>query len=131
MVEMKTKYTVTYERDEDGWWVATAKGLKGCHTQGKTLATARERIREAMGLFIDNASKVDIVDDVKLPPGTQVVVRAAVEALLESRRVAEVTKRVSTKAAKMLEHEGISRRDAAEIMGISHQRVQQIASRSH
>ena len=33
----KKKYTVTYERDEDGWWVAHIRGVKGCHTQGKNI----------------------------------------------------------------------------------------------
>lgn len=43
-------YKVTFERDEDGWWVATATDLPGCRTQGRSIAEARERIREAMAL---------------------------------------------------------------------------------
>ena len=40
---MKT-YHVTYERDESGWWVASVRGLRGCHTQGRTVDEARRRI---------------------------------------------------------------------------------------
>ena len=59
MVETMKRYTVRYERDEGGWWVATVPRIRGCHTQGRTLDQARRRIREAMALFIDNAERVD------------------------------------------------------------------------
>src|SRR5687767_2512437 len=45
-------YRVTYERDPAGWWVAAVREVPGCHTQGRTLAQARRRIREALGLFV-------------------------------------------------------------------------------
>ena len=68
MVEEAVKsYRVAYERDESGWWVATVRGVRGCHTQGRTVDEARRRIREALELFVDDARKAPIVDDVKLP----------------------------------------------------------------
>jgi len=68
MVEEAVKsYRVAYERDESGWWVATVRGVRGCHTQGRTVDEARRRIREALELFVDNARRAPIVDDVKLP----------------------------------------------------------------
>jgi predicted RNase H-like HicB family nuclease len=42
------KFKVTAERDEAGWWVATAHGIQGVHTQAKTLATLRSRMLEAL-----------------------------------------------------------------------------------
>ena len=39
------RYTLRYERNESGWWVASVKGVRGCHTQGRTLEEARRRIR--------------------------------------------------------------------------------------
>ena len=48
-------YHVAYERDESGRWVASVRGVRGCHTQGRTVDEARRRIREAMELFIDDA----------------------------------------------------------------------------
>src|ERR1700687_2487273 len=68
MVEKAVKsYRVAYERDESGWWVASVRGVRGCHTQGRTVDEARRRIREALELFIDNARRALIVDDVKVP----------------------------------------------------------------
>ena len=41
MVEEAVKsYRVAYERDESGWWVATVRGVRGCHTQGRTVDEA-------------------------------------------------------------------------------------------
>ena len=68
MVEEIVKtYHVAYERDASGWWVASVRELRGCHTQGRTVDEARRRIREAIGLFINDARTVKIVDNVKRP----------------------------------------------------------------
>ena len=44
---MKREFTVIIERDEDGYFVGTVAGLKGCHTQAKSLDELMERIKEA------------------------------------------------------------------------------------
>jgi len=68
MVEEIVKtYRVAYERDESGWWVASVRGVRGCHTQGRTVDEARRRIVEAMELFVADARRAKIVDEVKLP----------------------------------------------------------------
>src|SRR5437899_12337718 len=71
MVEEIVKtYRVAYERDESGWWVASVRGVRGvrgCHTQGRTVDEARRRIVEAMALFVVDAPRAKIVDEVKLP----------------------------------------------------------------
>ena len=60
-------YHVTYERDESGWWVASVREVRGCHTQGRTVDEARRRIRKAMELFVEDARSAKLVDNVKLP----------------------------------------------------------------
>jgi predicted RNase H-like HicB family nuclease len=40
---MRTSYTVRYERDETGWWVAQVKEAPAAITQGRTIAEARRR----------------------------------------------------------------------------------------
>ena len=72
---MKT-YRVAYERDESGWWLASVRGVRGCHTQGRTVEEARRRIRDALELFVDDARKAAIVDDVKLPSAAIRAIRA-------------------------------------------------------
>ena len=129
MVEDAMKrYRVAYERDESGWWVASVRGVRGCHTQGRTVDEARRRIREALELFVDDARKATIVDDIKLPTGAARAVRAYAtmrkKAEEEDRRAALAARRavrvLRTGRLKM------SARDAARLLGLSHQRVHQL-----
>jgi predicted RNase H-like HicB family nuclease len=131
MVEETVKtYHVAYERDESGWWVASVRELRGCHTQGRTVEEARRRIREAMGLFVDNARAAKIVDDVKLPAGAKKAISAYAKlrkkADDEDRRAAVAARR----AVRVLRGGRLkmSARDAAEFLGLSHQRIHQLAN---
>jgi predicted RNase H-like HicB family nuclease len=45
-------YTVTYLRDEAGWWIARVQGIAGVNSDGRTLEEARYRVREALALAI-------------------------------------------------------------------------------
>ena len=49
-----SRYTVRYERDESGWWVAQVKEVPAAITQGRTIVEARRRIREALALALDD-----------------------------------------------------------------------------
>ena len=53
---------MTYERDIDGYWVADAHDLIGAHTQGRTISTARARIREVIALVeeLDDEDAFDL-----------------------------------------------------------------------
>ena len=41
-------YTVIIEQDEDGIYIAKVPDILGCQTQGKTVAEATDRIKEAI-----------------------------------------------------------------------------------
>jgi hypothetical protein len=49
-VKRTRKFTVLIERDEEGYYVATVPGLRGCNTQAKNLDTLMKRTREAIEL---------------------------------------------------------------------------------
>lgn len=115
-------YTVTYERDESGLWVAEIASVPGCFTQGRTIEQARERIREALSLFIgDRAQRVTLHDDVKLPARLTKRLEAAKDARekaeTEARRAAEVSRAI----ALALTSEGLSLRDVGTLLGITRQ----------
>lgn len=44
---------VSIVKDEDGWYVATAPALRGCMSQGETVAQARANLEEAMSLYLE------------------------------------------------------------------------------
>ena len=50
---MKTyKFPVVIEKDEDGIFIGIVPGLKGCHTQAKTLAELEKRLKEVIALCL-------------------------------------------------------------------------------
>ena len=56
-------YHVAYERDDSGWWAASIREVRGCHSQGRTIDEASRRVREALGLFIeDDAESAEFID---------------------------------------------------------------------
>ena len=61
---MKKEFTIVIEQDEDGMYVASVPELDGCHTQAKTLDKLRERVKEAIELYLEVES--DLVQEVPL-----------------------------------------------------------------
>jgi predicted RNase H-like HicB family nuclease len=47
---VKREYTVIFERDEAGYYVAEVPELYGCHTQAKSLDELMDRVKEAIEL---------------------------------------------------------------------------------
>lgn len=120
-------YRVIYERDEDGWWVASVPRVRGCHTQGRSIAQARERIREALSLFVSNATRARFEEEILLPAA----VRRSLEQQRRLRQTADSEQRHAQQALRSTAHRlvaklGLSVRDAGELLGVSHQRVQQL-----
>jgi len=120
---------VIVERDESGARIARVPRVPGCHTHGRTLDQARRRIREALTLWIPDADRVELVEDVRLPAAARDAVRRSRRArsLAQARRVE--AQAVTAEAARDLVRElHLGVRDAAELLGLSHQRVQQLVS---
>lgn len=53
-MKSKRKFTVVIERDEEGYYVATVPGLRGCHTQARNLDTLMKRAREVIELCLED-----------------------------------------------------------------------------
>jgi predicted RNase H-like HicB family nuclease len=122
-------YSVVYERDEGGWWIARVLGVRGVHSNGRTIEEARRRVREALSLAVDDADDAQLVDDVKIP--------AALRKLVSSQKTAR--ERAATEHARAMELEReaaqrltsdlrLSRRDIGELLGLSHQSVQKLVA---
>jgi len=61
---MKKEFTIIIEQDEDGIYLASVPELEGCHTQAKNLDELRDRITEAIQLYLE--VKSDLVEQVPL-----------------------------------------------------------------
>jgi len=125
MAEAVKSYRVVYELDESGHWIATVPRVKGCHTYGRSLSEARARVREALGLFVDDAAHAELSDLIRLPAD----MRRLVVSFRAARARAESERKQADAAVRRLAKR-VSRRDAAELLNISHQRVQQLAERA-
>lgn len=125
MSETKT-YVAVYQRDEhDDAWNVHIKGLPGCQTYGRSLRQAQGRIREALALWLDkDADSLTVRDQVPA------AVRALADGVAKARRTADradaEARQRTAQAVKQLTDLGLSRRDAAELLGLSHQRIQQL-----
>jgi len=130
--EMAKRYTVTYERDEDAMWTAVLKlaAHESCIASGRSIGEARKRIRGALAFHWDDKAAADaavLVDDVKLPGSAKTAVSLALQAREEAQRQLNASLSASSTAAELLTQAGLSRRDAAELLGMSYQRIQQFA----
>jgi predicted RNase H-like HicB family nuclease len=49
-------FSVVYEADPEGGYIAFIPSLPGCHTQGDTLEEAEHNIKEAAALYLENST---------------------------------------------------------------------------
>jgi len=125
MTRTKT-YAAVYERDpESDAWLVQIKSIPGCHTYGRTLRQAEARIREALAAWLDrDPDRLEITSE--WPAELEKVATSVSRARREAAASAQAAGTATAKAAKRLDRMGLSRRDTAEVLGISHQRVQQL-----
>lgn len=126
------RYVINYKPIEDGWWLATVEGIDGCLTQGRSIKQTKERIREALGLYVNDAESAELADNFLLPSTTKKAVVALNEARRKTAEQTLVNQQATVKLAKHLfESYDLSIRDIAEIVGVSHQRIHQLLTEQH
>ena len=123
------KYRAVYEREPDGRWTVEIPQVRGCHTYGRTIDQARDRIREALDLFVKDADTAEIVDDVKLPAGLKAEIRRVQRLREKVNRDEQLMTAAQTKVVMAMRRLKLGHRDAGRLLGLSHQRVQQLERR--
>ena len=116
------------ERD-DGVWLVHVVGEAGCHSWGRTIREAEKRIREAWAAWTDHAG--DELPNVIVNPPDDVVkiAREAVAARRQAEQAQqEAAQAMSSAACRLTSEYGLSRRDVADLLEVSFQRVQQLVS---
>lgn len=130
---MGATYRVDYELDEDGVWTAEIEPSQGvsCIASGKSLSQARRRLRGALAVYLNDkqaAAEAELVDNVKLPGKLKSTVRKCTQVRERAQEMAEQSLEITESAARALTDAGVSLRDAAEILGVSYQRVHQLTA---
>ncbi|MGH9027965.1 MAG: type II toxin-antitoxin system HicB family antitoxin [Acidimicrobiia bacterium] len=118
-------YRVDVERDEAGYWIADAPEVSGAHTFARRLDQIPERLAEAIAVALD-VGDVDVKLDVHLSPELEEAVSGAHASRQAAELAANNARDATRRAARVLLAAHFSRRDAGALLGISHQRVDQL-----
>ena len=119
-------YVAVYERDpESDAWLVHIKSIPECASYGRTLRQAEARIREALAAWLNrDPDALEIASE--WPPELEDVATKVSQARRDAASSAQAAGAATAKAARRLQRMGLSRRDTADVLGISHQRVQQL-----
>ena len=129
---MTPTYRVTYAHDSNGLWFVRCPDVPGVHSHGRTLASARSNIREAIALVLDlpNGAFLALNEEFELD---DLEVKEALDNARQLRKQAvdldERSRTATLTAVATVKNsdESLSMRDLADLVGLSHQRIQQIS----
>lgn len=123
-----TTYSVTYSRDssDDDAWLVEVEGMPDVHTFGRTLDEAAVNAREAIAVTVDASGSAVELEERFAVGGVDVEELATMRD--RAQELHEVYLARQRAAALRLAEAGVSRRDSARMLGVSHQRVQQLVS---
>lgn len=120
-----TTYRVTAEHTPNGWWTLEAE--VGAVSQVRSLDRAADEMREAIA-FLTGATEGDV--DIEVTPLIPDAVREALDSSAKLRadaqRANHAAAEESRRAARALAAEKYTMRDIGAVMGVSHQRAQQL-----
>ncbi len=127
--KMKRKtYTALCRRVGD-WWAISVPDVPRVHTQARRLDQVEDMARDAVALLLDlPEDSFDVVVEPVLPRSLQI----EVERVRRLREKAEVVQREATAASAdavmdLASQAHLTVRDIGRILGISHQRADQLA----
>ena len=120
-------YSVTYRRDSgDDAWLVDVDGMPDVCTFGRTLDEAAVNAREAIAVTVDaSESDVELEEHFAV---ADVDVEELASLRDQAQEMHEVYLSCQRAAALRLAEAGVSRRDSARMLGVSHQRVQQLVA---
>lgn len=127
---MKTYYATLELDPRSGQWMADIEGLP-VHTWGRTLTRVKKYAQEALAVHLDvdpgDTGLRLVFHKPELPSSVLKAIEDAETARSEADTAAARAAETKAAAAQALVREAhLSMRDAAEVLGVSHQRVQQL-----
>jgi predicted RNase H-like HicB family nuclease len=120
-----TTYSVVCRR-AGSWWAISVPGLKGVHTQARRLDQVAAMAREAIALMLDtDPATIQVEVHPELPDAAT----QALDARRAAREADQTAERATATAVRALLSDGYTVRDTGALLGLSPQRISQIASR--
>jgi predicted RNase H-like HicB family nuclease len=131
--ETQPRYHATFELDPSGQWLVELDEIPQVHSFGRTLGKAREYLLDALSLWlgepVEGIGDRVVFRDPELPSHVQETVDMAVAGRAIADAAARVAADLRARASLELVNDArLSMRDAADILGLSHQRIQQIVA---
>jgi predicted RNase H-like HicB family nuclease len=131
------KYEVVFEPDEGGGWHVYIPAVRGCRTWGRSLEAARRYIREALATCVDVlgvdadeiARDAEFIERMKLSPATRKAIAEYQRTKTRADQLIERSQLFARQAAtELTRHDHVSLRDAGALLGLSHERVNQMVA---
>jgi predicted RNase H-like HicB family nuclease len=127
--EERKTYEVTAERDGERWWFLRVPEL-GTATQARRLDHAEAQARDLIATWLDVApDSFEVAIRPQLDDETRALVVKAAEAKARVQASQHFANAAQQAAAQRMAKAGLTMRDAGAILGLTHQRIQQILSR--
>lgn len=123
-----TTWQIDVKREADGYWVVTSRSpvLRGLITQGRTVREAQDMARNAIAILLDVSEASFAIDPVyRIGRSTKVVGKTR-EARSKARAYKAQADTVTRDAIRRMTDDGLTVRDIATMLGLSHQRIQQL-----
>jgi len=116
----------------DGWWAVSVPDADGLWTQAKRLDQVEAMARDAIGAVMDlDDNQIDVQVEVEFDdPVLEQAVANVHHLRAEADRLQHEASAAMSTAVHMLRDKGdLPMRDVAKLLGVSHQRVGQLARR--
>jgi len=120
-----TTYSAVCRR-AGSWWAISVPELKGVHTQARRLDQVAAMTQEAIALMLDvDPATIQVVVHPELP----YTAARALDARRAAREADQLAEQATVKAVHALLGDGYTVRDTGALLGLSPQRISQIAAR--
>lgn len=120
------KLIIKRDPEDPSFWLVNVAGTPGAHSFGRSLAEAKRHGVEVVALWFElEPEQFEVEWDIRL--GT---LAGSVKQARSAMAHAEEDRHRRDEAVRALMGAGVSYRDIAELLGLSHQRVAQIAKAS-
>jgi hypothetical protein len=120
-------HTVRCERSQ-GWWAVRVPEVPGAFGQARRLDDVERAARDVVALALDvPPDAFDVRVEPRLPEAAELAVGRAAELRHEAQLAAASASRAVLDAARLLiDGEGLTMREAGQLLGLSHQRIAQV-----